>query len=383
MFDVVETAKSLKPAIMANRDVTETSRRLAPKIVDALKSSGLCRMGLPKELGGLNDNPVLALKVYEELASAEASVAWVVWNNHLACTFGRFLSDAVRQEIFGNQQHLFANSTRPEGVARVVDGGYSVTGKWTLVSGCELSDWFALRCIVQEGEETPALGPGTKLRLLFLPRSEVSIVDTWHVGGLRGTGSHDITISDTFVPAERSVSFDEPDQVCNAYSALPIGCMNAAGCGAMALGVAQAATDALIEVGQSRVTPGKSPDLRDRQRVQSSVAESLISLQAARDCLHHCVEKLWKQVSVQEPISDDLLAGIWSSAVHATTTARASMTDTYAVAGTISLYSATPIERAHRDLHALLQHGIIQPHWMTQAGMVSLGLAPNASMFRI
>ena len=59
------------------------------------------------------------------------------------------------------------------------------------------------------------------------------------------------------------------------------------------------------------------------------------------------------------------------------------VSEVYAVAGTASLYKKHKIERAHRDIHAILQHGIIQPHWMNQAGMAYVGLTPNGAMFRI
>lgn len=147
-------------------------------------------MGLPKSLGGWEDNPVETLKVYELLASAEASVAWIVWNNHLACTFGRYLDNTSMQEVYNDPSHVYANSARPEGVAETVPRGYMVSGKWTLVSGCELADWFVLRCLVTSENSSKTLGPGANLKLFFIPKKAVEVVDTWNVDGLNGTGSH-------------------------------------------------------------------------------------------------------------------------------------------------------------------------------------------------
>ncbi|HSP86310.1 MAG TPA: hypothetical protein VLN09_11355 [Psychrobacter sp.] len=378
-----DAAKEILDLITSSREETESARKLAPAIVEQLSSLKLFRMGLPKSLGGWEDNPVETLKVYELLASAEASVAWIVWNNHLACTFGRYLDNTSMQEVYNDPSHVYANSARPEGIAETVPGGYMVSGKWTLVSGCELADWFVLRCLVTSENSPKTLGPGANLKLFFIPKKAVEVVDTWNVGGLNGTGSHDIVIKDTFVKEQYAVDFGSPVALDNAYSRLPIGCINSAGCAAMALGVLKAATDDLIKMCLDRVTPGKSPDLRDRDTVQAAIAKSRTLLASKRSQLHSSIATLWQEAQNENTFTDEQLADVWAASCEAAREARAMVSEIYAVAGTVSLYKKYKIERAHRDVHAILQHGIIQPHWMNQAGMAYVGLTPNGAMFRI
>jgi alkylation response protein AidB-like acyl-CoA dehydrogenase len=378
-----DAAKEILDLITSSREETESARKLAPAIVEQLSSLKLFRMGLPKSLGGWEDNPVETLKVYELLASAEASVAWIVWNNHLACTFGRYLDNTSMQEVYNDPSHVYANSARPEGIAETVPGGYMVSGKWTLVSGCELADWFVLRCLVTSENSPKTLGPGANLKLFFIPKKAVEVVDTWNVGGLNGTGSHDIVIKDTFVKEQYAVDFGSPVALDNAYSRLPIGCINSAGCAAMALGVLKAATDDLTKMCLDRVTPGKSPDLRDRDTVQAAIAKSRTLLASKRSQLHSSVATLWQEAQNENTFTDEQLADVWAASCEAAREARAMVSEIYAVAGTVSLYKKYKIERAHRDVHAILQHGIIQPHWMNQAGMAYVGLTPNGAMFRI
>ena len=105
-----------------------------------------------------------------------------------------------------------------------------------------------------------------------------------------------------------------------------------------------------------------------------AVANADVKLAAARKNLHESIELIWTILNDLRVIDDDAIANVWSAANHAANTARAVSTDIYAVTGTASLYVTSPIERAHRDVHAVLQHGIIQPHWMSQVGKVKLGL---------
>ena len=43
------------------------------------------------------------------------------------------------------------------------------------------------------------------MRYLYVPVEEAELLDTWHVRGMRGTGTHHFAVRDVFVPAERSV----------------------------------------------------------------------------------------------------------------------------------------------------------------------------------
>ena len=132
--DYLKRARSLKSGILEARQETESARRLAPSIEEALRDSGLCQLAIPSENGQDKVNPMDVLAVCEDLAGVEASVGWTVWNNSLPALFSRYLSDDVRSELFDDRRRLFANSTRPQGQIRPVAGGYQVSGRWSLVS---------------------------------------------------------------------------------------------------------------------------------------------------------------------------------------------------------------------------------------------------------
>src|SRR5437879_6318091 len=123
-----------------------------------------------------------------------------------------YLKKESALEIYGSDPLVrAAGGLRPSGNAMVVDGGYRVTGRWPLGSGCQHSGWMIGNCRIFDGDQ-PRLRPdGTPvMRFMLFPTAQCEILDTWHSIGLRGTGSHDYAIADAFVPSTQSLSFREP-----------------------------------------------------------------------------------------------------------------------------------------------------------------------------
>ncbi|MFP5488462.1 MAG: acyl-CoA dehydrogenase family protein, partial [Acidimicrobiia bacterium] len=168
-----------------HRATTDADRRLAQPVVDAVVEHRLCRLPLPEQKGGWGLGLVEFLQVLERLAGAEASLPWLLWNNAQVCLSGRFFPVATSDALFSDPAALFAISAIPVGEAVATADGYQVTGRWPLVSGCELADWLVLSCRVSDPD-----GRGAPVSdYVVVHRSDVEIIDTWHTGGMRGTGS--------------------------------------------------------------------------------------------------------------------------------------------------------------------------------------------------
>ncbi len=378
----LQAAQSLRAIIRATRQETEATRRLAPQVVTGLIDTGLCRLALPGDLGGYGAEPVVTLQVYEELAWADASVAVVALNNHLPCLTSRFFPAAARTLLFGNVRHLLANSTRPSGQAVAADGGYRVSGRWSLVSGCELADWIPLMCVLTAGTDSGRRKQDApEMRLMYVPKGSYRIVDTWYVGGLRGTGSHDVVVEDMFVPAELTCSFFDPDHLNQPLSRMPFRSTLAAVAAAICVGIAQAALDTLLELGSAKAQGEPQGGLRDRPTVQAMVAASAAAVDAARLLLYAASSDVWAACCRDEPVTDTQRARVWGSAIHAAKTSKAVVTSVYEAAGTAALYVDCPIERAHRDIHAIAQHIILAPVQLEDAGRVYFGLQPDNPLF--
>jgi len=125
---LLEVARSLRPRILAERDRIDAARRLPEDLTRELARAGFFRIYLPAAYGGLDLTPMAAMEIFEELARGDASVAWCVWNGNTHWTAAQLAPEAART-IYADPDVVTANSTRPSGQARAVDGGYRVSGR--------------------------------------------------------------------------------------------------------------------------------------------------------------------------------------------------------------------------------------------------------------
>ena len=379
---LLDAATALRRDIVGARGETETQRQLPQPILDALAEADLFRMAVPAVHGGAEVDPVEALGVYEELARAEPAVAWCVWNSTLPSLFGRYLDDDVREAIFGNPAGKYAGSTRPTGRAERENGVWRVRGRWSIVSGCMHADWLALATLEEEDGELRMIEPGMPvMRLAFVPAGDVRIVDTWHVGGLRGTGSHDVVLEGLDVPDERTFTPMDPRPLDHPLARLPAGCTMAMGHAAICLGIARSGLDELLALGRAKVTVDPIPRLPDREANQELVARGGALLPAMRERLREVMGRLWATATSGEAPSRGLLAEGWGAAVTTGRVCRELVEEFYEAAGTPALYEDNVLERNLRDIHAAMQHIVAQRTWLQEAGRVAFGMEPVSPLF--
>src|SRR5258708_5789864 len=108
---LLEVARAFRPRIIAERDRIEAARRIPEDIAQDLASAGFFRLFLPEVYGGLDLIPMQAMEVFEELARADASVAWCVWNGNTHWTIAQLSHEAART-IHADPDVATANRTR-------------------------------------------------------------------------------------------------------------------------------------------------------------------------------------------------------------------------------------------------------------------------------
>lgn len=378
---VLDAARALRPRLLDERDRIEADRRLSAELAKELANEGLFRLSLPRAYGGLEVTPMASMEVFEELARADASVAWCVWNGNAYWTTPQFSETAAR-EIFSDPSVIVANSTQPKGRAVAVEGGYRVSGQWSLVSGCQISDWIQLNCIVHDEDQPRRLASGAPvMRFMFCRTADCQILDTWSAGGLRGTGSHDVVAQDLFVPDRHASSFTDPLVLTEPRYRFPSWTREIPGCGAMALGIARGVIDALVELARVKRPERSAQTLMEDRGAQARVAQAEALVSSARLFLFDAVERLWTEVANGGEVTMEGRARIRLAANHALTSAVQAVDLVYLTGGATSLYTSAPFERAARDVRAMTQHIAMHPRVMETVGRVLFGLEPDSPIF--
>jgi alkylation response protein AidB-like acyl-CoA dehydrogenase len=366
---VLGRARQIADLARGMADDIDSARRLPPKLVEALRDSGLLRAGAPVEAGALELPAGTALRCAEEVARGDASAGWCVSIGITSTLLVAYLPPQSRDELFGDGRGLAAGVWAPQGKARRVPGGVVVSGRWAFCSGITHADVLFAGCVL---EDKPAV--------VALPTEQLQILDTWHTLGLRGTGSHDTVAEEVFVPDERVLSiFDGPVIDRPLYRFPPFGffaaCITAA-----AMGNARAAIDDFVDLAATKKGVAARRTLAERSTIQVAVATAESALEAARAGYYQAVETAW-QASVDGP-SVPLAARtrLRLAATHGVRVSADVVRSMYDLAGGSAIYDGAPLQRRLRDAFTATAHFQVNEASRELPGRILLGQASEAAM---
>jgi alkylation response protein AidB-like acyl-CoA dehydrogenase len=351
---------------------TERERALPPALLEELRATGLMRAGAPAALGALEAPPASTLLAAETIARGDASSGWCVSIAATSSLLSAYLPEAGAAEIFGDPHTIAAGVWAPRGKATPVDGGVTVSGRWSFCSGISHSQWLFAGCLLDDpsaGSEVPVL------RVVGLPTAELEILDTWHTSGLRGTGSHDAIANDLFVPNDHVLSLmGASPRVDTPLYRFPVFGFFALSIAAAALGNARGAIDDLGELAAGKTAQGTSRVLAERPATQAAVGEAEAALRAARALYYQAIEEAWEAAQQDGPVEVPLRLGLRLAATHAVRTAADVARSMYDLGGGTSIYESSPLQRRFRDAHAATAHFQVNPAIWELTGKVLLGL---------
>jgi len=330
-----------------------------------LKAHKVFAAGVPEELGGGGasvadlagmlrtlahhcSSTALALSMHTHLV---ATAAWR-WKNQKAPVDG-LLKRVANEDLVlvstGGADWLLGT-----GKAVKVDGGYRVTARKTFCSGAPAGGLMMTTAVVDD----PTDGPTVLQSAVATNAPGVKIENDWKALGMRGTGSHDISLEDVFVP-DAAVALRRPSGKWHplihivAMVALPV-------FNAVYVGVAEAARDLALDAARKR---------RDDRIVQGHAGQMENELTSAQLALSHMVDiAMTMKPGVETTVEMMCCRALLGRG------ARATVDQAMDLAGGGSFLRRSALERPFRDVQAVRYHPLQEKPQNVMAGRFSFGL---------
>ena len=354
----LDAARKLQPLIRSSADQIEADRELPRPLFEALADAGLFQLALPRALGGAEIDLPTYVQVLEEIGKADASTGWIVNQCAIFATYAaRMPRDIARSIWIDTPRSVVANTPIPTARAIVVPGGYRVTGRQGFSSGCRHAAWLAARALIVENGQPELKDGAAEERYLFVPAAEAELLDTWHVRGMRGTGTHDFAVRDVFVPAERTIlQAAAPLLDTGPLYQIPRSLLFAAGDAAVALGLARSCLTAFLELAGAKTPRAMPAMLRDQPLVQAAVGQCEAHLRSGRAFVTEAVGELWTEAAGTGAVTLDRRAALRLATTHAIRLAVEIVDTVYKAAGVTVIYEGNLMQRHFQDIHVISQH---------------------------
>lgn len=379
--DLVARAQALVPVLRERAPRTEELRRVPDDTIRDLHASGLFRMLQPRRVGGSELSYEAIVELTAIIGRGCGSTAWVLANlaNH-HWMLALWPRDA-QNEIWGNSADALVGSALmfPAGHAERDGHGFRLSGHWKFSSGIDACDWCMLGGIVSSAE-----GELPQYYVFLVPRADFKVIDTWHVAGLRGTGSKDVEVSEIFVPAHRALTVEQlkggvaPGGETAALYRLPVFDMFPYVVAGAALGIAQGAIEEFSADIRHRITAYSTTLLADYATTQARLGHAASAISAAeRILVGNCREAMALAATSAVPTRDQKIR-MRRDGAYAAHLCTEGVDLLFGAGGGEFLYNQQVIQRSFRDIHAANSHYALA--WdiaTTMAGKSLLGIAAD------
>jgi 3-hydroxy-9,10-secoandrosta-1,3,5(10)-triene-9,17-dione monooxygenase len=363
--EVVARAEAIATTLVDLQSDVEERTHYAEDVHERFAAAGFYRILVPRRFGGYEFGPETFFRVAAALSRGCASTGWMycLGAGHAQVVAALF-DEPVQAELFAGGDFIAPLPLAPTGTAeRTEDGDWLINGTWRYCSGAPYGTHLIAHALVKEEGRPPT-------PLLFVaPRAEWEMLDDWEGQlGLRGSGSHSITMRNGRVPdrftrpvhiAEISPAEHLPGQDVHGnpeYGGPLFSFMSLAGA-AISLGMARGALDAYTELMYSRQT--MFPPIVDRvddpdYQLWYGEAVSLIDLGEA--AMLHAVRRWCELAAGGSATPEDDLRIALLCRQAATACWRAIESYVMPTAGSSAMRTGQRLERVWRDLSTGRSH---------------------------
>ncbi|WP_102417226.1 acyl-CoA dehydrogenase family protein [Mycobacterium sp. 4858] len=338
-------------------DEAERLRRLPAATVDEFRETELFRLLLPARFGGMQASFPELLQPIRRMAHGCASSAWTLGFYALHNWMLSLFDMRAQEEVFGAGPVLAPAPLAPTGRGTPADDGVRLTGRWSWATGAMDADWVMVGALVERPDRIdPAL--------VLLPADRVEVVDTWHTAGMRGTGSHDVVVTDVLVPEHRMVSVADiyagtapgaraHDAPTYRWPMVPALALVAS---MPVLGAAERVTELFAERLGGRVLAYSGAAQKDQPAAQIRLASARVRLRALRALVDETAGGIEDLVVRGERVSRAVRAEARLAAAHTVHESTAVIADLVEASGASAQFLSNPMQRFKRDVDIAAGH---------------------------
>lgn len=339
----------------------------------ALRSAGLVAAAVPRELGGGGADGAEMAEVLRILAKGcgSTALAFAMHTHNVLVPAWRWThTPEVRPAVepllrrVATENLVICTSGGSDwiggsGKAEKVEGGYRINARKVFSSSSPFAQLLTTSAVVDEID-------GPKVIHFAVPMTAPGLIrlDTWDALGMRGTGSHDIELTDVFVPDDKVAlkrkagEWHRLFQIITTH-AFPV-------IYAVYLGVAEHAAEIALALVAKRPASGRQRRL---------AGEMMTALTAAR-LAHRSMVETAAANQVSDASVNAVMIGRRLVEEHGIATVELAME----LAGGPGFYRGTGLECCFRDMQGARYHPMHREAQHEYAGAMALG-QPTANIY--
>lgn len=343
--------------LAARAEEAEQLRRLPSATVSEFRHTELFRLLLPARFGGMQASFPEVLEPIRLMAHGCASSAWTLGFYALHNWMLSLFDPRLQEEVFASGPVLAPAPLAPAGRGTAADGGVRLTGRWSWATGAMDADWVIVGALIERDD-------GILPVLVVLPADQVEVDDVWHTAGMRATGSHDLIVTDVFVPEHRIASVADiyggtaPGAHVHGAATYrwPLVPALALVASMPVLGTAERVAELFAERLSGRVLAYSVAAQKDQPAAQIRLADAIVRLRALRALVAETAATIDELVVSGERVRRSARANARLVAAYTVHECRAIIADLLEAAGASAHFLSNPLQRAKRDVDIAAGH---------------------------
>ncbi len=379
---LIQAALDLRGLIESEADETEATCTLTKPVVDAIGEAGLFRLSTPEEIGGLEADVDTIQAVCEAVSFADGATGWAFTQNAITGSYLSYIEPEFGKKFtaMGPGAGHFA----PLGVAHEEEGGYRVSGNWQFASGSGHAEFMGGGAVIMRDGAPAPMGEAGELPLVgfFVPAERAKLKGNWDTMGLRGTGSFDYEIPETFVEAGATWNINmgyAPHKSGGEIFALGPQAYGSIGSSAWAIGVASRALHEIAQIAKAGRTRLGSLPLREQPEFQRNFGFHSTAIEAARIQLSTIYNRAVERIeSGADPTA--CADAVRQTKAHANYivkhVTKSAVVFAWEASGSAGMRNPSRLQRCFRDIHIGAGHQVFDDRGYCEFAKPALGIEP-------